>query len=100
MAATASKGVSISNRTKQGQPPGTMAGEADPDIPTTAAVMPVGGQVKQSGFRLSPMVSFVPALANDREQTTQVGCIYLLSSYIVFHMHLSLNMCYVPFTDL
>ncbi|KAG2573430.1 hypothetical protein PVAP13_7KG235610 [Panicum virgatum] len=48
-----------------------MAGEADLDIPTTAVAMPVVGQVKQSGFQLSPMVSFVPALANDREQTTQ-----------------------------
>ena len=73
-----------------------MEGEADPDIPTTATAMPVGEQAKQSGFQSSPMVPFVPALANDREQTTQVGCIYLLSSYIVFHMHLSLNMCYVP----
>ena len=77
-----------------------MAGEADPDIPNTAAAMPVVGQVKQSCFQSASMVPFVPALANDREQTTQVGCIYLLSSYIVFQMHLSLNMCYVPFTDL
>ena len=100
MAAATSKGVSVFDRSEQGQPPGTMAGEVDLDIPTTATAMPVVGQVKQSGFQSSPMVPFVPGLANDREQTTQVGCIYLLSSYIVFHMHLSLNMRYVPFTDL
>jgi len=100
LAAATSKGVSVLDRSEQEQPPGTMAGEANPDIPNTAAVMPVVGQVKQSCFQSASMVLFVPALANDREQTTQVGCIYLLSSYIVFHMHLSLNMCYVPFTDL
>jgi len=79
LAAAASKVVSIFDCSKQGQPPGTMEGEADPDIPTTAAVMPLGGQVKQSSFRSSPMMPFVPVLENDREQTTQVGCIILLT---------------------
>jgi len=79
LAAAASKGVFIFDPSKQGQPLGTMAGEADPDIRTTAAGMQGGGQVKQSDFRLSPMVSFVPALANGKEQTTQVGCIVLLT---------------------
>ena len=80
MAAATSKGVSVFDCSEQRQPPGTMAGEADPDIPTTAAAMPVVGQVKQSSLQSFPMVPFVPALANDREQTTQVGCIVLLSS--------------------
>ena len=64
-------------------PPGAMAAEGDPDITMTAATMPIGGQVKDSGLQPSPMETFVHALAHDGEQTAQVGCLSLFCHHDV-----------------
>ena len=58
-----------------------MAAEGDPDITMTAATMPIGGQVKDSGLQPLPMETGVHALAHDKgEDNTGRVPLSLLSS--------------------